>query len=169
MPRSRFDTAFSTDINTRQADIAQSPPQDSHSETSTSRSQDHLVEPASDDGTTPIPGETELRVLSSNDNEPALWRNPGTGRIEDGTRVQTSRIWKAHHQDFYKSKWFKSLLWVILLALVSAAFLLFTFFGSEADLFEYQGLYFWLFCVVPLFGGVLVWLLGGVVFSKVFQ
>ena len=104
-----------------------------------------------------------MRVISSDDQD----FDTGSPEAEYGDN--NPRYWKAHHQDLYSSKWYKALLWLILAAITSASVLVVIFFASGIDVFDYDGLYFWLFCITPLAGVVFVWVPGGVFFSKVFR
>lgn len=139
-------------------------------ERSASSSRERLTQPVSDDQTGANSDEIELRVLSFNEREPILLRNPGIERLEAGTSADGQRRWKAHHQDIHGSKWFKALLCLIFVAIVSAACLLFSLFAKSVDIFAfYHGVFFWLWCVLPLVGIVFLWVPCGIFFSKVFR
>ena len=94
---------MATDASTRQVDTAQSPPPDSSSEILHPLAQDSSAESASHDGAPPDTVEIEPDIHSSDESAPSIRGAPGTGRLEAGTIIATSPVWKAHHQDYYES------------------------------------------------------------------
>ena len=89
--------------------------------------------------------------------------------------LMTSRnliTWRAHHQDFYASKWFRSIQIFVIGIVVAVALVLFLLVSPlvDADLFTFPGV-IWIF--LPLFLGpipiLFLVVVGGMRWSKVFQ
>ena len=85
--------------------------------------------------------------------------------------------WRAHHQDFYASKWFRSIQIFTICTVIIAALILYLFvspaleeYTDIGDLFASYGI---LFVLLPIFLGPVAILLfvvvGGMRWSKVFQ
>ena len=114
----------------------------------------------------------DLPPLRTNLNIPAditLAKSMNSGSQEAESSDSNPRYWKCYHQDLFDSKWYKALLWLILAATSSASVLVLVFFANGLDVFDYDGLYCWMFCIVPLSGVIFVWVPGGAFFSKVFR
>lgn len=100
--------------------------------------------PPSSIALSPIPSETQLELSNG-----------------------SSTLWKAHQQDFYASKWFKSLHMFIIALIFSIACLLFTYLGLGVDIFD--NVYIVLPVIFSLFTGAIVFLPIGIFGSRVFR
>ena len=78
--------------------------------------------------------------------------------------------WRAYHQDFYASKWFRSIQIFNIVSVISVAFVIFVFGTDPGDLFDISGI---TYILLPLFLAPIPILLsivvGGMRWSKVFQ
>ena len=89
--------------------------------------------------------------------------------------LMTSKVfptWRAHHQDFYASKWFRSIQIFIIGIVIAVALILYVLVSPlvDADLFTFPGV-IWVFLPlllgpIPVFLSVVV---GGMWWSRVFQ
>ena len=79
--------------------------------------------------------------------------------------------WRAHHQDFYASKWFRSLEIFIIVNIILVAFVIFVsislLVGLDFD--DYRGIVIWLPTFSVTFLTLLCLVIGGVFKSKVFR
>ena len=94
---------------------------------------------------------------------------------ESSMTLKAFPAWRAHHQDFYASSWFRSILMFIICSVITVALILYLFVSPPieyvlADVFAPDGI---ILVLLPLFLGPLtIFLLvvvGGMRWSKVFQ
>ena len=91
---------------------------------------------------------------------------------KSSTTSKACLTWRAHHQDFYASKWFRSIQIFIIGCVIAVALILYVLVSPPlgADLFTFPAV-IWVF--LPLFLGpipiLLLLVVGGMLCSKVFQ
>ena len=96
----------------------------------------------------------------------------GRSPPESLTTSNSFPTWRAHHQDFYASKWFRSIQIFIICSVITVALILYLFVSPlfNADVFTFSGI---IYILPPVFLGPVAILLflvvGGMRWSKVFQ
>ena len=96
---------------------------------------------------------------------------PTVAWSDNSLTAEASPTWRAHHQDFYLSKWFRSILISIIVLVNLVAFLVYLFVSPlfDIDLFSTDDVYI---SPATFFGPILIILcisIGGIFWSKVFK
>ena len=87
------------------------------------------------------------------------------------TTSKACLTWRAHHQDFYASKWFRSILIFIICTVAAMALVLYLFASPPLhfDIFSPVGISFFLIFLLSPVAILLLVVLGGMRWSKIFQ
>ena len=91
------------------------------------------------------------------------------------TTSKACPTWRAHHQDFYASKWFRTILIFIIFSVIAVALVLYLFVSPPLNAYidVFSDLFDFTLLLLPAFlspvGILLLVVLGGMRWSKIFQ
>lgn len=94
---------------------------------------------------------------------------PTIARSDNSLTSEASPTWKAHHQDFYLSKWFRSILIFIIVSVILAALVVYVFASPIVDVDLFGNYYILTLTFVSPIFIVLCISTGGIFKSKVFR